>query len=164
MDVNYGLDNDMELHYRNIQPKIMATKYIENMAGDLYDFKFYCFDGVPKYIFMVRGRFEDERTCFYDTNWNMQDFYYLFGKARKDDEVLDRPKQLEEAVKLAGKLSSGFSFARVDLYLLETGEIYFGEMTFTPLGGKMRWMPDMEKTDKYLGSLINLPKEKYILK
>lgn len=38
---------------------------------------------------------------------------------------------------VAARLSVGFSYVRVDLYLLE-GSIYFGEMTFFPMAGWYR--------------------------
>ena len=39
------------------------------------------------------------------------------------------------------ELSRAFAFIRVDLYESD-GQVYFGEMTFTPLGGRMRFRPD----------------------
>ena len=57
---------------------------------------------------------------------------------------------------IAKELSEGFSIVRVDLYLIEN-KIYFGEMTFTPLAGNIKWIP--EDTDYRMGSLIQLPAE-----
>lgn len=46
-------------------------------------------------------------------------------------------------IEVAEKLSQGFPELRVDLYNLnpedENGKIYFGELTFTSLGGLMTY-------------------------
>lgn len=46
-------------------------------------------------------------------------------------------------IEIAEKLSQGFPELRVDLYNLdpenENGKIYFGELTFTSLGGLMNF-------------------------
>ena len=56
-------------------------------------------------------------------------------------------------VKLAEKLSEGFSHVRVDFYNLD-GRIYFGEMTFTNSSGYAQYEPD--EFDKILGEQWNL--------
>ena len=57
--------------------------------------------------------------------------------------------------KLAATLTEGFPFVRVDFYEID-GQVYFGEMTFTPGAGNFYYKS--EGTDEYLGSLLTLPK------
>ena len=70
--------------------------------------------------------------------------------------MLPRPKQLDEMIQVARDLSKGFPFVRVDLYEVD-GRIYFGEMTFTPTGGRMGYVDSFLKE---LGEKCVLPKKK----
>lgn len=156
MRAAYGIGPMQEWHYRDIPHRILAEQYMENLAGDLYDYKFYCFDGEPQYIQLIQGRGSDTRMAFYDTEWQDAGFTHThFPPLRKKAA---RPPQLEKALGLARKLSQGFAFVRVDLYLVGEEEVYFGEMTFTPASGVRHWTP--EGTDRMLGDRITLP-EKY---
>ena len=49
---------------------------------------------------------------------------------------MPKPKNFEGMIEVAEKLAKPFPVVRVDLYNLD-GKIYFGEMTFTSLGGLM---------------------------
>ena len=54
---------------------------------------------------------------------------------------------------LAKELSKGFSYVRVDFYLINN-EIYFGELTFTPDSGIFIF--NDKKIDEEWGKLIHL--------
>ena len=154
---NFASKAGCELHYRDIKPKIIIEKFIENKHSDeLNDYKFYCFDGKVKYIQVISERIRNtHKVSFYDTNWKKQTWWdnvFYEGKVEK-------PHKFAEMLQIVDKLCKGFNFVRVDLYYLDTGEIYFGEMTFTPGSGSMRW--SSEKINEYLGSLIKLPKLAY---
>ena len=56
-------------------------------------------------------------------------------------------------LRLAGILSYGIPFLRVDLYEVN-GQIYFGEATFFPGSGFTPFDP--EEADKLLGDLIDI--------
>jgi hypothetical protein len=43
-------------------------------------------------------------------------------------------------IDVASRLSEGFDFVRVDLFNVD-GRIYFGELTFTPSAGWIRFEP-----------------------
>ena len=66
----------LELQYEHIKPKILAEQFIENDGGDLYDYKFCCFDGEPKVIIYIMNRYvdADERIVCFDTDWNLLPF------------------------------------------------------------------------------------------
>lgn len=156
----YGIGPIQEWHYRDIPHRIIAEQYMENMDGDLYDYKFYCFNGIPKFCQVIKGRNTDSQMAFYNLDWSEAGFTHKhFGEMR---EPVDKPKQLEKAIELAAVLAEGFSFVRVDLYLVGDENIYFGEMTFTPASGVRHWVP--EEADEMLGKMIELPKERYIFK
>lgn len=153
---NYGLRADMELHYRDIKPCIIAEEYMENLAGDLPDYKCYCFNSEPRYIQVIVNRKDGGQMAFYDLDWNDAGFSHIHFKAM--EQKIPKPRQLDKVIKLARKLSDGFAFVRVDFYLLGDEDIFFGEMTFTPASGIRHWVP--EGTNEMLGEMITLP-EKY---
>ena len=128
MKENYAFRFGCELQYRDIKPKIIVEKYLENKNHDfLTDYKFYCFNGNPKYLQIISSRTEKEhKTSFYDQNWTKQSFYdNLF-----ENKVLEKPQNYQQMINLAQKLSQDFSYVRVDFYVLDDGTIKFGEMTF----------------------------------
>lgn len=141
-----------ELQYANIQPKIIIEKKMENEGHeDIIDYKFWCFNGEVKYIHIFMDRSTNKRAVFYDTNWVKQSFVYNFPIIEQD---IEKPDNLEDMIAIAEKLSKDFKFVRVDLYRLDDGSIYFGEMTFTPLGGVCKW--NEEDIDRKLGDLLKL--------
>ena len=73
------------------------------------------------------------------------------GKEAPDDFSLPKPQRIEEAFEIADRLSWGFPFVRVDLYLTERG-VRFGEMTFTPSAAlDNKRLPE---TDLLFGSMV----------
>lgn len=50
LNTNFAFMFGFELHYKDIKPKIIIEKFIQNKSGILYDYKFWCFNGEPKYI------------------------------------------------------------------------------------------------------------------
>ena len=155
LKINYCyLMGGLDVQYIHIKPRIIAEKFIENDGGDLYDYKFFCFDGEPKIILHILERYTDkeERMIFYDTGWNLLPFNINVPLEQPD---LPRPKNLDKMLEIARTLSQGFTAVRVDLYALNDGSIKFGEMTFTTESGISRWHP--ESANLYMGSLIHLP-------
>jgi hypothetical protein len=67
------------------------------------------------------------------------------------DHVINRPKNLDQAIKIAETIGNDFDFIRVDLYLVND-LIYFGELTNTPGSGVEKITP--YSMDLYLGSKI----------
>lgn len=143
-----------EWPYKNVPHRIIAEKYMENTDGSaMSDYKFFCFDGVPKIVLLCSERFSDGglRENFYDTSWNMLDLKRP-EHANTDYEV-EKPKNLQLMLDLASKLSANIPFVRVDFYNID-GAVYFGEMTFFPAAGYEKFVP--ESWDKTLGDWINL--------
>lgn len=143
-----------ELHYSAIKPKIIIEQFIENQnAHDLYDYKFWCFNGKVEYIqFLSERNLSGLKMAFYDRNWNKQSFVYSYPLNTK---TTPKPNNLNKMIKLAEKLSQGFSHVRVDFYRMNDGKIYFEEMTFTSASGQCAW--NKEEINLKLGKMIKLP-------
>lgn len=150
MNTNYSYQN-MELQYRNIPRRIIAEQYLENTDDDLYDYKFWCFDGKCQFIMFLSERKNGLKMINFDLNWKPLPFTYDHEKCM---ETMERPSNLKEMIVLAEKLSKGFRHARVDFYRLNDGTIKFGEMTFTSAGGVQKWTPSEYNT--IIGNLITL--------
>lgn len=54
LGINFAFRNGLELHYLNIPPKIIAEEYLEDI--NLYDYKFMCFNGEVKFLWVVSDR------------------------------------------------------------------------------------------------------------
>lgn len=129
----------LELQYKNIKRKVLAEKYIEEMDGNLYDYKIHCFNGEPQIIQVIGDRdlvHHKGKEAFFDTSWKRNNLMYnTYAQYEKDPK---KPKSLEVMIEIARKLSANFNYVRVDLYDVN-GKIYFGEMTFTPASGFGYW-------------------------
>lgn len=150
LKVDYGLVY-AEIHYSKIVPRIICEKYIESDDGLFpIDYKIFCFNGIPKYIYVGVDRETNFKRIFFDTNWNPVNLL-----KNNDNVIIEKPKTLNEMLKYAKKLSKPFPFVRIDLYESK-GKTLFGEMTFTPSGGTANYYT--EDALMKLGSMIELPK------
>lgn len=143
-----------EWPYKNVPRKILAEKYLEDSSSkQLRDYKFYCFDGEPKFLYVSEG-LENHKTAkisFVDMQWNQAGF----GRSDFDsfNKLPKKPEKFDEMYSIAKILSCGKKFLRVDLYQIN-GRVYFGELTFSPCAGYMPFQPF--SADRNLGDLINL--------
>lgn len=152
MSKDFGLCNGFELHYCLIDRKIIAEEYIENENNDLHDYKVWCFNGEAKYIqYLSERNTNGLKMNFFDLNWNEVDIRYNYPRSEK---VIPRPKQLEKLINLSRILARNFNHVRVDFYILNDGNIKFGEMTFTSSSGDCKWIP--EEADITLGNLFDV--------
>lgn len=153
---DYGMIS-LEPHYSRIDRKIIAEEYIEQINGDLYDYKIHCFGGEPKVIQLIGERNLElhlGKQAVYDTNWNTME--WSFGDYPRFENKINKPERLQELLDIARKLSEGINYVRVDLYLLN--EIKVGELTFTPGSGSYIYNDDWTpEANKFLGRLIELP-------
>lgn len=144
-----------EWPYKNVKPRVIAEKYMEDPdSGELPDYKFFCFDGVVKALFIATDRQkkdEDTKFDFFDAEYNHLEFTNGHPMAK---ETPAKPKCFEEMKELAALLSKGIPQVRVDFYEVN-GEVLFGELTFSHWSGLTPFVP--EKWDNIFGSWINLP-------
>ena len=146
--------NGREWHYAHMKPRIVCEKYLEDESGALMDYKFYCFDGEPKFLQVNVGRGTAHSTQnYYDLEWNL----LPFGKSQPHNPNLhvDKPARFDEMVRLARELTKPFPYVRFDLYEAQ-GRIYFGEFTFFPCSGMPDFIPS--EYDAIVGELLTLPK------
>lgn len=146
-----------EWPYKNVPPRIIAEKYMEDTkTAELRDYKFFCFDGEPKALFIASNRMaKDEETKF--DFFDMEFKHLPFRNGHPNATVLpEKPVCFEEMKKLAAKLSKGFPQVRIDFYEVD-GKTYFGEMTFFHWSGMTPFEP--EEWDYKFGSWIKLPTE-----
>lgn len=147
-----------ELHYTGIERKIIAEKFIEEMDGNLHDYKIHCFNGKPEIIQVIGDRDlenHEGKNALYDINWNKLEV--ATGSYPRYECDLERPKVLDTMLKAAEILAEDFAYVRVDLYVIGD-KPYFGELTFTPRGG---FYPDFNppETDEKWGDMLILPKK-----
>ena len=144
-----------EWPYKNVVPRIIAEQYMEDESGyELKDYKFFCFDGEVKALFIATDRGvegEETKFDFFDADFNHLPF--TNGHPNANREIM-KPKGFEEMKALASKLSSGHPHLRVDFYDIN-GKIYFGELTFYHWSGMTPFLP--EDWDYTFGSWIKLP-------
>jgi len=160
--------HDREWTYKKIPRKIVAEKYMKDSnvidilpgvkADGLIDYKFYCFNGEPRFLYVgfaniVDGNKHDLMT-YLTLDWKLTPFI------RPDHEQLptipERPKCFDELVEYARVLADDIPFVRVDFFIIEN-QIYFSEFTFSPGGGYGIFYP--EEWERKLGDWIKLPEK-----
>lgn len=147
---NYWL-RDREWAYRGIRPRIIAEKY---MGEDIRDYKFFCFDGVPKLMFVATDRSnpdEETKFDFFDMDWRHLDIRNGHPNAAVPPSC---PEHFAEMKTLAAVLSQGIPQVRVDFYEID-GRVYFGEYTFYHWSGLVPFEPD--GADVMIGNMFKLP-------
>lgn len=149
---NYAFQAGFEMQYMDIKPRIIAEEYIAEMDGEIYDYRFYCFNGTPVYVWVDKGSgTSNHQRTIYDIDWKQQDYKVSYPYIVPAPV---KPDNYDGMVECAKRLCESFIFVRVDLYSIE-GKIYFGEMTFTPQSGIGKWEND--EIDRHYGDLIRLP-------
>ena len=129
--IDYGLMN-YEFHYSFIKRKIFLEEFI---GENFKNYKFLCYNGQPKYVYVSLKEGNNRYRNFYDMNWNFLNFHCL--SEPHPTYQYKKPKFFNLMKEYAKKLSNDFIFVRVDLYELEN-EVRLGELTFSPLGGDFK--------------------------
>lgn len=143
-----------EWPYKNVKPRIFAEAFLAELEDDLRDYKFFCFDGVPKLMFIASERQSKEQETkfdFFDMDFN---HLPIINGHPNSPNPISRPENFEKMKELAAVLSKGIPHLRVDFYEC-SGRLYLGEMTFSHWGGLVPFEP--EEWDEKLGSWIKLP-------
>ena len=142
-----------EYPYKDVKPRIIAEKYMVDESGtELKDYKFFCFDGKCKMLFIATGRNTgDVKFDFYDPDFNHLPFVQGHPWTTKE---IKKPEGFSKMIALAEELSKGFRHVRVDLYDIN-GKIYFGELTFFHFSGNVPFEPEI--WDYKIGEWLKLP-------
>lgn len=147
-----------EWPYKNINPRIIAEKYMEDSkTAELRDYKFFCFNGEAKALFIASERQkvnEETKFDFFDMDYN---HLPIMNGHPNADVLPEKPKNFDKMRELAEILSAEIPHVRVDFYEVDN-KIYFGELTFFHWGGMVPFEP--EEWDYKLGEMIDLSKVK----
>ena len=145
-----------EWPYKNVKPRIICEEYKVDESGyELKDYKWFCFNGEVKALFIATDRGnpnEETKFDFFDENFNHLPFTNGHPNSQKE---IKKPLGFDKMKELAATLSKNIPHVRVDFYDIN-GKIYFGEMTFYHWSGTKPFEP--EEWDYKFGSWITLPK------
>ncbi len=132
-----------EWNYKNIVPRIICEEFLEPSQGQpLVDYKFYCFNGIPKTLIYTTGVVNTDGSHVWQ-NKVWENYYDInfeplpvsdFGCRRLPENLVHKPDDYQYMVHCAKKLAKPFPFVRVDLYNID-GQVKFGELTFYSGGG-----------------------------
>ena len=137
--------------YESLPRTILAEKLLLDENNSIpEDYKFFCFNGRVELIQVDFNRFGNQKRNLYNRDFEQQQATLLYPAYQKK---IQKPHHLEQAIKIAEKLSSIFNFIRVDLFLLNDN-IYFGELTNYPGNGFAPFKPD--SFEYKMGSLLKL--------
>jgi hypothetical protein len=152
MKEDFGAFN-IERHYSKIIPHITCEEYL---GDNITDYKYFCFNGEPKFIYVSTDLVHDRQAQI--------GFFYLDGSKmplKRDDYTdipsVDLPSFFNEMTNMAKILSQDFPFVRVDFFIANN-RFYFAELTFTPSACMMPFNPD--KYDLEWGQMIDLSRIK----
>lgn len=144
-----------EWPYKNVKRRIIVEEYKENStSSSLVDYKFFCFNGKVKALFVATDRqSQEEETKFdyFDENYYKLDIINGHPCSKVPPQ---KPISFEEMKNKAELLSCGIPHARIDFYDVD-GHIYFGEITLFHWGGFMPFSP--QSWDKTFGDWLVLP-------
>lgn len=147
-----------EWPYKNVPRRIIAEQFIESKPEnkDLPDYKWYCFNGEPKFCQVIQERSTKETIDFFDLEWKHQEFVGLNENADNAIVTPKRPANLKTHIRIAKELSKNTTFARIDLYDVNDRQ-YFGEVTLYPACGFGKFRP--EQYNDILGKMLTLPEK-----
>lgn len=149
LNEDFGAFN-IELHYSKIKPhKIICEKYLGEY---ITDYKFFCFNGEPRFIYVSNDLIHDRQAKI--------GFFNLDGskmELRRDDyediESIKIPVFFDNMLEMARELSKDFPFVRVDFFVANN-RYYFAELTFTPSACMMPFNP--KRYDIEWGNLLSI--------
>jgi len=162
--INKGLKRNYfytgrEWPYKNVKPRIIAEQYMVDESGtELKDYKFFCFNGEPKLLFVAKDRPYATKFNYYDMDFKKLPFKQHY---KNFNDYIEKPKGFEKMIELSRKLSKDIPHVRVDFYDIN-GKVYFGELTFYHLSGFEKFEPN--EWDKKLGDMLELPRERKVEK
>lgn len=113
-----------EINYRLLRPKVIVEPLIFD-SDNVEDYKVFCWNGVPRFVQLDFDRHTHHTRKMFDTDWNEQDFSIIYPR---NASRVARPDTLADMLDVARRLSSRFSFVRIDLYS-DNRRVLVGEIT-----------------------------------
>lgn len=151
LKTDYSFVSGLELQYHYIKPRMLIEQYIAT-NNDLPDYKFFCFSGELKFMWIDAGRFIEHKRTVFDLDFKKAPFQFDLIPNIDD---FPKPIHFEEMKKLSKILCEDFAFVRVDFYEAN-GKLYFSELTFSSHAGLMP--PRPIEYNKILGEYIKIDK------
>lgn len=145
--------DSLEWVYKGLKPRIIVEKLIKTEDGKVpKDYKIFCFNGEPKYLFVASDRGKNTtKFDFYDCEWNRLKVKNYYPNS---EQGIKRPKELEQMLEYSRILSKDFPHVRIDFYI-EENKIIFGESTFFHFSGSQPFEPI--EFDYEMGRILTLP-------
>jgi TupA-like ATPgrasp len=128
--------NTRELNYKALNPKIIVEPIIFD-NDNLNDYKYICYKGRPKLIQVDLDRYKDHKRKIFNIDWQEMSFCYGFPNY---EGTIPKPRNFDDMLNIAAKLSSAFDFIRVDLYT-NGSTMLVGELTNTPGNAEEIFVP-----------------------
>lgn len=143
-------------YYNGKNHRIIIEKYIDSEPGKggLIDYKFFCFDGKPVYLYVIADRVVGSGAGFGIYRDNFEKLDVVRADEKPLQRLIEQPENYQIMKEVAARLSADFPEARIDLYD-ENGRIQFGEITFYDGSGYMTFCPD--RFDFEMGEAFKLP-------
>jgi hypothetical protein len=117
-----------ERNYKYLKPKVIIEPLIFG-ATDPVDYKYFCYNGVPKLMQVDFDRSANHARVICDCDWMPQDFSIRYPVSTK---AYPKPQNLDQMTSIAAALSRDFTgLIRVDLYS-DGNQVLVGELTNTP--------------------------------
>jgi len=141
-----------EWPYKEVKPRIIAEPYLEDhIDGELRDYKFFCFNGEPKAMFIASDRAINEvKFDYFDLSFKHLDIKQKYPNAGN----VRKPVTFDKMIELSKIISKGYPHVRVDFYEVN-GKVLFGEFTLYHFSGFMPFQP--EEWDMLFGEWLELP-------
>jgi hypothetical protein len=116
--------------YAGLERKIVIEEDLSERDHEPVDYKFFCSRGEVFFCQIDIDRFSCHKRALVTPTFEPIDVRYMYDVPAV---ALTKPERFDHMVAVARKLSSLFSFVRVDLYCIN-GVAFFGELTFAPEG------------------------------
>ncbi len=155
MDISF---EGREWPYHHVKPGIICEEFMMAQTDNkLRDYKFFCFNGRPKYIQVDSDLLENHHIDFYDIEWNRLPIRCQYPNS---DLIISKPHGFDKMIEIAMDLSKDFPHVRVDFYQYDD-QLRIGELTFFDGSGFYNFYPD--EYDFIFGDLLQLPEPNYNL-
>jgi hypothetical protein len=152
LSTTYG-ERGGEWHYPRMPRRILVEPHLGDPGRMPDDYKLWVFHGRVHFVHWLTDRGTPQfGGRFLDRDWNEAFRSFVFPT---HERMPSRPSSWDTMLWIAERLGEDFRFVRVDLYDVD-GEVYVGELTFTPTAGFHRFDPP--ETDLMLGRLWRKPR------
>jgi TupA-like ATPgrasp len=128
-----------EANYKTLRPKVIIEELLD--ANSFIEYYCFCYMAAPKLFFVSVDHAIGKKRVLFDAQWNELNFSLGFPKA---PYKIPKPRNFDEMLLVAHKLSAPFDFIRIDFYS-DGSRCYVGEITnchasamqaFVPVGAE----------------------------